>query len=331
MSTPLISVIMPMYNAAPFVGAAVRSILAQTVRDFELLIVDDASTDGSAEIVRAIPDERIRILHSETSLNAAGARNIALREARGEFIAFLDADDIAEPVRLTTQLRVLRDSCIGIVASRVALMDESGTPCGQNFAPRPGEEIPATLLFENCFALSSITARRASLQPFDPRFAPAEDYELWARIARATGFHICPEPLTRYRTHPGGISAKQPVQMCAAVQAIHAAQLARLEIENTPPIHAQIAAWPAKPSTAKLVSAENWLRILLKANDRLAIHPPPVFRRVIAARWFTLCMDSWSIGWPVWKIFTASVLASPTLTQRARLLHRLLPQLLRGK
>ncbi len=326
MSTPRVSVIMPMHNAAPFVGAAVRSILAQTVRDLELLIVDDASTDSSAEIIRAIPDERIRLLRSETPLNAAGARNLALAQARGEFIAFLDADDIAEPARLAIQLRVLRDPRIAIVASRVALMDESGAPCGQNFAPLPDEEIPATLLFENCIALSSVTARRSALQPFDPRFAPAEDYELWARIALATGFHICPEPLTRYRTHSGGVSARQPVQMRAALEAIHAAQLARLQIHEVDAIHALLAAWPHAPAAVDLATAERWMCGLLKANDRLAIHPPAVFGAVIAARWFNLCMDSWSLGWPVWKRFSSSILAKPTLMQRARLLLRLLPQ-----
>ncbi len=329
MKAPLVSVLMPMHNAAPFVAAAVQSVLAQTVRELECIVVDDASTDASAEIIRAIPDPRLRMIRSETPLNAAGARNLALAEARGEFVAFLDADDLAERTRLAAQLRAFRQSGIHIVASPVVLMDENGTACGQNFAPRPSEEIPATLLFENCLALSSITARRAVLQPFDPAFAPAEDYELWARLASASGFHICAKALTRYRVHSDGVSARQPVQMRDAVHAIHAAQLARLGIPRVPPIHALLTAWPLQPSIEHLGEAEDWLLALRGKNDALAVYPPAIFRRVLAARWFALCMNSWILGSPVWGKYTASPLTISTWRQRAQLLRRLLPQCLR--
>ena len=325
MKAPLVSVLMPMHNAALFVAAAVQSVLAQTVRELELIVVDDASTDASAEILRAIPDPRLRMIRSAAPLNAAGARNLALAEARGEFVAFLDADDLAERTRLSTQLRALRQPGIHLVASPVVLMDENGIACGDNFAPRPSEEIPATLLFENCLALSSVTARRAALQPFDPAFAPAEDYELWARLAPANGFHICAKALTRYRVHSGGVSARQPVQMRDAVHAIHAAQLARLGIASVPRIHTQLTAWPLQPSIEQLAEAEDWLLALRGKNDALAVYPPAIFRRVLAARWFALCMDSWSLGRPVWKKYSTSPLTLSTWRQRAQLLRRLLP------
>src|SRR5262245_6254726 len=104
MNTPRVSVIMPVHNAARYVSDAIRSVLAQTMCDFELLIVDDASTDASAEIIATFDDSRIIPLRSERPLNAAGARNLALEKARGESIAFLDADDIAAPRRLEIQL-----------------------------------------------------------------------------------------------------------------------------------------------------------------------------------------------------------------------------------
>src|SRR5947209_20612745 len=104
MSTPLVSVVMPVHNAAAFVGEAIRSVLAQTVGDFELLLVDDASSDGSAGIIAEFHDPRLRCRRSEVPLNAAGARNLALGEARGEFVAFLDADDLARRERFEIQL-----------------------------------------------------------------------------------------------------------------------------------------------------------------------------------------------------------------------------------
>ena len=195
--------------------------------------------------------------------------------------------------------------------------------------PSTGEEIPATLLFENCLALSSVTARRAALQPFDPAFAPAEDYELWARLAPVGGFHICPKALTHYRVHSGGVSTRQPVQMRDAVHAIHTAQLARLGIGRVSPIHTQLAAWPLRPSSEQLDEAEKWLLALRGKNDALAVYPPAIFRRVLAARWFALCLDSWILGSPVWRKYTASLLTISTWRQRAQLLRRLLPQCVR--
>ena len=218
---------------------------------------------------------------------------------------------------------------IGVVASRVALVDENGSACGENFAPIPSNEIPATLLFTNCLALSSVTARRDVLQPFEPAFAPAEDYELWTRLAGATEFLIRPEPLIRYRIHSGGVSARQPQQMLSAVAAIHAAQLAKLGICEVSPIHALLSVWSLRPTHTQLAEAESWLRSLVDANSETAIHPLLVFRRVVAARWFQVCLDSWSLGWPVWKIYNASPLAQPTLMQSVHLLRRLLPQRLR--
>ena len=104
--TPLISVIMPLYNAERFVGESIENVLRQTVGDFELIVIDDASTDASAEIARAAAakDNRNVLMHNELNSGAARTRNRALDAARGKFITFMDADDLCSPERFAKQL-----------------------------------------------------------------------------------------------------------------------------------------------------------------------------------------------------------------------------------
>lgn len=330
MSTPLVSVIMPVHNAAPYVGDAIRSVLAQTIGDFEIILVDDASTDHSGEIIATFRDARLRSRRSDVPLNAAGARNLALAGACGEFVAFLDADDLAHPRRFARQLDVLRaQPAVSVVGSLIETIDENGDARGSGFVrPLPGGEIPATLLFENCLALSSLMARRSALQPFRPELAPAEDYDLWARLAATTGFVILPEPLTSYRLHPCAVSVRQAEQMRTAVDRVHAEQLARLGLAPSP-FHALLAAWPLHPTRDELNAAERWLCRLLAANELAAVYPQNVLQRALAQRWFRICLDSWTLGWPVWRTFHRSRLAAPTFTQSLRLFRRLAPRILR--
>jgi len=330
MSTPLISVVMPVHNAAPFVGEAIRSVLAQTVSDFEFILVDDASSDDSPRIIAEFHDSRLLCRRSEVPLNAAGARNLALGDARGEFLAFLDADDLARPDRFEIQLKALRSQPETVaVGSLVESIDEGGHVCGRGFVKElPPEEIAPMLLFENCLALSSVMARRAALPPFRPEFAPAEDYDVWARLAAGSNLSIIPLPLTSYRTHAAGVSAREPERMRTAVAAIQAAQLARLAVEPSP-IYAQIAAWPLHPTMDQLVAAERWLCHLGEANDRAAIYPSAVFQRVLAKRWFSICLDCWPLGWPVWHVFYRSRLAAPTALKSFQLFRRLGPRIFR--
>jgi glycosyltransferase involved in cell wall biosynthesis len=321
---------MPVHNAAPYVADAIRSVLAQTETNFELIVIDDASTDDSAAIVSAIRDPRIRFRRSATPLNAAGARNLALAEAAGEFVAFLDADDLAQPARFGRQIELLRARPeILVTGSLVGTINGQGTRLGRGFVdPLAPEEVAPTLLFQNCLALSSVMARRAALPPFRPEFAPAEDYDLWVRLPGESPFFIIPTELTNYRQHASGVSARQPEQMRTALAAIQSLLLGRLKIEPSP-IHAQLVEWPLHPTMEQLLAAERWLNELAAANGRTGAYPEAPFRRVLARRWFRLCLDSWTLGWPVWRVFHRSPLARPTLSRSLRLFRRLAPQLLR--
>ena len=339
MSAPRISVVMPVFNAARYLHAAIVSVLAQTFSDLEFIIVDDGSTDGSLQIAQNFRDERIRIFSNVENCGAAKSKNLGIKNARGEFIAFLDADDIALPSRFLEQSDfLLRNKNVGVVGSLAARIDENGATASANLmAPHAPDEIAPTLLFENCLVQSSVMLRRNILpaELFRTEFEPAEDYELWTRLAPTASIAIIEHPLVQYRTHPGGVSARKTAQMEASVRAIHTAQLAQLDIAATPQqleLHAKISQWPPASTKQLVEHAEEWLLTLHRANIAHPIYEQPAFEKTIARRWHAVCRDSWQLGCWSWKAYWRSPLrrlAPVTLAQKYEILRHALPQTFR--
>jgi Glycosyl transferase family 2 len=339
MSTPQISVIMPVFNAVPHVRVAIESVLAQTFRDFELIVIDDDSTDGSMQIVHGFRDERIRVIHNAENCGAAKTKNLGIENARGEFIAFLDADDIALPCRLAEQTGFLhRNPHVAIAGSQITLIVENGAEAGENpklcCAP---DEIAPTLLFENCIAQSSVMLRCTALprDPFRTEFEPAEDYDLWARLAPASSIASMEHPLVNYRVHAGGTSARKAARMKTSTRSIHLAQLERLGIEASQQqldLHSLLAQWPLEPTKELVAQAEDWLLALHRACSKRQIYPRIAFEKVVARRWHAVCRDSWQLGCWVWKTFWRSPLrrlAPVTFAQKYAILRHAVPQTFR--
>ncbi len=214
---PLISVNMPAYNAGPFVAEAVESVLSQTLDDLQLVVVDDGSTDQTPSIVRRIAerDGRVRLI-SRPNTGVVGARNDALRISEGEFVAVLDADDVARPDRLERQVAYLRDhpECVA-VGSRALIIDADGDPLDYWFPKRDHEEIDAVNLANDQGAAlchSSVTMRRsvvASLGGYREPYATTEDLDLWLRLAEVGQLATLDEPLVSYRHHLTNIGHTQ--------------------------------------------------------------------------------------------------------------------------
>jgi len=190
-STPPLTVLMAFHNDAPFIAKAIDSVLNQTYRDFELLLVNDASTDGSRDTVARYTDPRIRILDNPTNLRLARSLNRGLDEARGALIARLDANDIARLDRLEKQMRFLRDHPeIALVGGQYELIDTQGRHLRLGAVSRPVTELGVHwyLLFDSPFVHSTVMFRKSVADEagrynvgFD--WAPSEDADLWARIA----------------------------------------------------------------------------------------------------------------------------------------------------
>ena len=211
--TPLVSVVMAAKNYARFLPVAVESVLAQTFADWELLVIDDGSTDATPAAVRPfLADARVRYFRADR-LGQPRAKNLGIGLARGEFVAFLDADDAWEPTKLDKQLAVFRDNPdVGVVFCKRSLMDEKGKliHTKPQAAPPRGRVLPA-MFVQNFVCFSSAVVRRAvfaHVGRFDPQGDLAIDFDLWLRVASHHGFDFVDEELVQYRTGHGNLSKK---------------------------------------------------------------------------------------------------------------------------
>lgn len=207
MSTPLVSVVIPAYNAARTLAATVRCALAQTGTDLEVVIVDDGSRDDTLAVARSLTDPRVQVL-SQPNGGAAAARNTGLRAASGRYVALLDADDLWLPDKLRRQLALLeaepRVEAVQCGAYFVndALEVISVQPCTDT-----GHSFEETLLFQNLPAfLSALVARRdrvLELGGFDTDLEILEEWDMALKMSRFCGMRSIADPLVLYRVHAG--------------------------------------------------------------------------------------------------------------------------------
>jgi glycosyltransferase involved in cell wall biosynthesis len=202
---------MAVYNAAQFLHEAVGSVLAQTFSDFELVIVDDSSTDNSPSILESFDDPRVQIIRHESNRGAALSRNHALSVARGELIAIMDADDVCASSRLSRQVAFLdANPLVGLVGCGIYdNIDATGAVLSTSYLPTDNKTIQQALLQEWCFLHPSIMFRRELLDlagGYRKAFEPAEDHDFVLRILEHCHAHNLDERLVSYRLNPKGLS-----------------------------------------------------------------------------------------------------------------------------
>jgi glycosyltransferase involved in cell wall biosynthesis len=205
---PKVSVIIPAYNAMQYLPDTVSSVLRQTFINFELLIINDGSSDNIKEWVINLTDERVKLI-SQQNQGVSVARNIGISQAQGEYIAFLDADDLWYATKLEKQVRFLDNNpTIGLVHSWMAVIDEQGKPTGRIMTSDTEGSAWKQLVEKNTVACSSVMVRRLCFQTvegFSPRQneypVDVEDWEMWIRIAAHYPFAVIKEPLISYRQH----------------------------------------------------------------------------------------------------------------------------------
>jgi glycosyltransferase involved in cell wall biosynthesis len=221
----LVSVIIPIYKVENYVDTTIKSVLAQTHQDLEILIIDDASPDKSLEICKQFTDPRIKII-SQENRGPSGALNAGIRQAKGEYLAFLDGDDLWLPEKLAKHIAHLESSPnVGVSFSRSSFIDEAGKPLGDYQMPKLKDITAAYLLRHNPTGNgSSAVVRRETLDAikfqdnlygsvedcfFDERLRASQDIEFLLRIAIKTSWQIegISEALTQYRVKPGGLSS----------------------------------------------------------------------------------------------------------------------------
>ncbi len=205
---PLVSVLMSVYENASTLRAALDSILAQSLADFEFIVIDDASTDNSKSIIQKYRDSRIILIENERNLGLTAALNVGLQSAKGKYLARMDADDIALPTRLEKQVAYLeRHPEVGILGTAAEVIDAAGEPQGISNRPQTGLAIRWMSLLANPFLHPTVMFRRELLVEhsltYDERFSTAQDYDLWGRLLQHTQGANLAEPLLQYRLSSG--------------------------------------------------------------------------------------------------------------------------------
>jgi glycosyltransferase involved in cell wall biosynthesis len=184
-------------------------MLVQTFRNFELVIVDDGSTDATPTVVGALADERARIVRQEP-LGLVQALNRGLAESRGEIVARMDADDVSLPRRLERQVEILlEDSRVGLVGCGIETIDAAGETTGSQHLPANDAALRRRLLLRNPFTHGSMAIRRVALDAaggYRGDYGANEDYDLWRRIARDWRLDASTEVLYRYREHADAVT-----------------------------------------------------------------------------------------------------------------------------
>ncbi len=203
--SPLVTVILPVYNRANSVARAISSVLSQTYRSFEIIVVDDGSTDGTGEVLTRFASE-ITVLQQEHA-GPYAARNLALRAARGELVAFIDSDDVWLPERLAKQVPLFNRPEVGLVFGNARIVTPSHATKGTLFGinrPRRGR-VHELLVWSNFVPTITVMVRRDALGSFEP-MPLAADYLAWFRIALRYELDYIDDVLAEYTVHAGGIS-----------------------------------------------------------------------------------------------------------------------------
>jgi glycosyltransferase involved in cell wall biosynthesis len=205
---PKVTVIIPSYNAMTYLPETLDSVLHQSFTDFEVLIINDGSTDNVVEWAGTIRDSRVRLISQENQRLAA-ARNTGITHAKGEYLAFLDADDVWQPTKLEKQVNCLENNPkIGLVHTWTLLVNSESKPTGKILKSSVEGDAWQQIVQKNTIVVSSVMVRSSCLDVgvFDKDLHYCEDYDMWIRLACRYNFAVIKEPLTSYRIHSNTLS-----------------------------------------------------------------------------------------------------------------------------
>ncbi len=334
MPSPLVSVIMPVYNDARYVMDAVNSVLGQSLRDLELIAIDDGSTDETPAVLRSVRNERFRLITQPINQGSAAARNRGIEAARGRYVALVDADDRAYPQRLDRQVAFMEHNPhLALIGSWSRIVDEAGRPLGRvRRHPIAPDEVRARLLFRCCISQRGVMARREAFEvcKYDPAFRLSQDFDLFARMAKSLKLGNMPEILMDARMHGTQITrTKSQAVKLNNIEVIRR-QLEDLKVSYSgSDLERHFFLTRPKLLEANLDAsyldwAENWIAGLQRANRKQSLYHPKALRSTCGEIWFELCRRAArQHGWPMWRTFARAPFVLPSLSAFCRkTLHR---------
>lgn len=328
-----LSVLMPVFNSELFVAEAIESILNQTFKNFEFLILDDASTDKGFKIIKDFEkkDPRIKVYQNENNLGVVASRNKLIELSKGKYIAWIDSDDLALETRLEKQVNFLEEHHeIGMVGANAIIINENSNNIGKWLFETDPQKLKIELFFHSPFLSSSVMIRKSCLPQncYNSNFPVAEDFDLYSKISEQCEIANITEFLTKYRINLKGLSKSNSEKMeKLSVQVIqkHAERLA-IKLEDN------IIQNLRKPKTAPKIAFEEIAEIeksmiLLKnlLSNKDCFNKTAV-DAVLQKYWFETCRKSTHNGLKILKIFFGSPLFCKKLSLKdnCRLLVRAL-------
>ncbi|RKR06951.1 glycosyl transferase family 2 [Kushneria sinocarnis] len=298
---PTVTVLMPAYNRADVIPWAIDSVLRQTLDDFELLIVDDASTDSTASVVEGYTDPRIRLIRQTGNQGPARTRNHGLELARGRYIAILDSDDQAVPSRLARQVAFLEQHPdIGEVGGWIRAIDATGRRGRLKRMPTDSRRIRAQMPWRCGIAHTTVMIRTelARQLRYDEAFELSQDIDLHVRLLASHEIANIPAVMTCKRTHATQISRNSD-KAARYKKIIQRRLLEQLGLEPSEKELDRHFALGRKQKTDQRTGAEHfqwahdWLATLVHQNMLYRIFPEPEFSRYANRVWRQLCRSEW--------------------------------------
>jgi glycosyltransferase involved in cell wall biosynthesis len=293
---PLVSVAMPVYNAEKYIKQAIDSVLAQTYENFELVIVNDASSDRSKELVLSYSDSRIRYMENEVNLGIAKTRNKCVQQAAGKYIAVLDNDDIALPWRLEKQVEFLEaDNDFALCGGFYDIIDGEGRLIHKMKLPVTDREVKTYLLFDNCFCNSSVMIKSRLLKEnfYSEGFDMIEDYYFLYSVSKIEKLAILPLAITEYRVHGKNTSIEKSGGMRDVRKKMDNMILNDLGIQFTEEefiIHTNFVTtnFGFFTNQNRVNLLENWLLKLYQFLDSCGQYEMVVVEKIFIRRWILL-------------------------------------------
>jgi len=317
---------MPVYNGASYLRETMQSILSQTYSDYEFLIIDDGSTDNSLEIIRSFSDPRIRVLKNPQRLKLSGALNRGMDEARGKYIARMDADDISLPHRLQRQVDYLdQHPETGVCGSGIKIFGKGRKRV--DLYPATSEEIRAYALFDCPFCHPSVILRKDLFEyhnlRYDGLFYPTEDYELWSRAVDLFPSANLSEVLVHYRIHDSSMTCSDWDAMDEKAGWIIKRLLGKIGVHcSEEELWLHRNAGRGRSFRCKYIGeldqAEKWLGALLVKNRQQQHYEERALSKIISLVWYRLCFNAAPLGFQVLVRYRNSWLVSNDNMQKKR-------------
>lgn len=280
---PLVSVIIPYNNVQNYIWESIESILLQSYKNFELILIDDGSYDQSYRIVQKYVDKRIRHIRFNKNYGVAFSRNIGIDASKGKYIAFLDSDDRCYPNRLDWQVEFMESNAdIGLCGTWVRTFGDKKSVIWR-FAQN-NKELKARLLLDNPFATSSIMLRKKTISDneiyFNAQYKVAEDYDCWERISKYCDIQNIPEVLVEYRIHNSQMSKEKKEIMYDTTKRIRERQLKQMGLIPSAEelsIHNLAGNWTIGLNERLFCAVETWLMRLYEINVKKNIYDVKTF------------------------------------------------------